>query len=156
VLVRTAAHQRVAVVEPPDATGHAAVDEPDADRGEPTRVLGVVGPLGVAAVDDEVAGRQQAGELLDRRGDELDRHHDPHDARCREGLDELGERRDVAPAALVDVVSEDRVPRPAGALGHVRAHPAEPDHAEFHLAPSGGVLRTRYGWRTTPATASAS
>jgi hypothetical protein len=44
VVRRAAAHQRVAVLQSPDASGDAAVDEPDARRGKLLGVDQVVGP----------------------------------------------------------------------------------------------------------------
>ncbi len=66
VLGGAAVHQRVAVLQAPDAAGDAAVDEADALLGELLRVLLVVRPARVAAVDDDVAGLQQLGQLVDR------------------------------------------------------------------------------------------
>ena len=53
-------HQAVAVVQPPDAAGDAAVEVADALGLEQLLVLGVVGELAVAAVDDQVALVEQA------------------------------------------------------------------------------------------------
>ena len=55
-----AGHQGIAVLEAPDAAADAAVDEADALSAELGRVLLVVGPARVAAVDDDVARRPAA------------------------------------------------------------------------------------------------
>ena len=64
VLLVAAGHQRVAVLQAPDAAGDAAVDEADALVREELGVGLVVGPARVAAVDDDVALRQQPLERL--------------------------------------------------------------------------------------------
>ena len=77
-VVRASAHQCVAVLQPPDASGDAAVDEADAALGQQRGMLLVVGPPGVAAVDDDVALGQQLGELADRGpGRVAGGHHHP-------------------------------------------------------------------------------
>ena len=55
-------HEAVAVVQAPHAAARAGVDEADASRGQTVRPAHRVAPVGVAAVDDHVARRQQLGQ----------------------------------------------------------------------------------------------
>ena len=56
VLFRTAAHQAVTVLQAPDTAGHSAIDVTDSLGTQQFCVDRVVGVLGVAAIDDEIAG----------------------------------------------------------------------------------------------------
>ena len=97
-------------------------------------MLLVVGVAGVAAVDDDVAGLEQAAELA-RRSPVVgspDGHHHPDHARLRQLLDQLLEGGDVARRRLVAVEADDRVAAAAQPLGHVAAHLAEPDETDLH------------------------
>ena len=60
-------HQAVAFLQPPDAAAGAGVDVVDALGRQRLRAPHVVVKVGVAAVDDGVAGRQQAAERGDGR-----------------------------------------------------------------------------------------
>src|SRR3954453_6323451 len=64
--VGPADHHAVADLQAPDAAGGPDVDVVDAELLELLGPLNVVGPLGVAAVDDRVALLEQFGELVDR------------------------------------------------------------------------------------------
>ena len=94
-LVGAADHQAVADLVAPDAAGGAGVDEDDAALGQRGRAPLAVGEARVAAVDEDVALAQQAGELVDRLlGDVARGHHDPDRAApLAEVRDELLERR---------------------------------------------------------------
>ena len=77
-LVGAADHQGVAVLEAPHAAAGAAVDEADALLGQRRGPADRVAEVGVAAVDDDVALGQEAGELVDRLlGGVAGRHHRP-------------------------------------------------------------------------------
>ena len=67
VLGRAADHQAVPVLLAPDAAGDADVEVADALLGEQRGVRAVVGVPRVAAVDDDVAGLEQRGQLVDGR-----------------------------------------------------------------------------------------
>ena len=92
--VRLAAdHHAVAALEAPDAAARPDVDVVDALRRQLLGAPDVVDVVRVAAVDQDVSlleERQEVGDRLvgDGRGD-----HQPDDARLRELLDEVGERR---------------------------------------------------------------
>ena len=65
--VRLAAdHQAVAALGAPDPAARADVDVVDAPLAQACRVAEVVGVVGVAAVDDRVAGLEHLGERGDR------------------------------------------------------------------------------------------
>ncbi len=140
--VGAAAHQGVAVLQAPDPAGDTAVDEPDALRGQEVGVDLVVGPLGVAAVDDQVTLAEELGELLDGvAGRVARRDHHPDDLRARQLPDHLGQARGVGDVRVA-VVADHRVPGVAQAAPHVATHLAETDESEFHEAFSlGGVVR---------------
>ena len=140
-----AEHQRIAVVQSPDAARHAAVDEAHARRRQrraaPLRVLVV----GVAAVDDHVAAREFRPDLLERElGDASGRQHQPDDARRRQacasatidarGFEHAfaGERRRAAASASKPTTLDAAARQPPR---HVAAHAAQSDDADLH---SGG------------------
>ena len=143
--VRLAAdHHAVAALEAPDAAAGAHVDVVDPLRRELLRAADVVDVVGVAAVDEDVAGLEAgsssarvssttaAGTISQMRARlrEL-----LHEVRERAGADGLlarqllhGLRRHVEDHALVAAAQQPP--------HHVRAHPSESDHAELHHAPS--------------------
>ncbi len=148
-LVVTADHHAVAVVQTPHAAGRADVDVVDAAGSQRHLAVAVVGPLGVAAVDDDVAGLQQSREFLDRllRG-VAGRNHDPDHPRpvAAQVPDHVLQRERAGGAdahelfhdRLVTVVHDDLVVRlGVDPANHVAAHLAEPYHCEFHDVPSG-------------------
>src|SRR6185437_4309670 len=145
-------HHAVADLEPPHAAGDADVDVFDALAFELLGAALVVGPTGVAAVDDRVAAIEQLGQLVDSllRG-RAGRDHDPHDPRRRELLDELSQRAraggpvpDRLPdGLLVEVEGDDLVLGVApDAVHHVAAHLAQPDKADLcHLLSPRAFVR---------------
>ena len=137
--VAAATHQGVAVLETPDATGDAAIDEADALFGQGRRVLLIIGVLGVAAVHDGVAlfevirqGRDGLG------GRSPGRDHHPHDARSRQRRAQLGQVGDVG-ELRVAVVAHDGQALLAHPGAHVATHLPESDEADLH----GRSLRVR-------------
>jgi hypothetical protein len=132
VLLVAAVHQRVAVLQAPDAARDAAVDEADALGRQLLRVLLVVRPAGVAAVHDDVTRLEQLGELVDRGlGRSARRNHHPHHTGAAELVHKLPQAVDIG-EVRVAVVSEDGVTRAANPLAHVAAHLAEADETELH------------------------
>ena len=110
--------------------GHKVVgfDRDPELRGVPR----VVGELAVAAVDDEIVGLEQAGQLVDRRiCRATGRDHHPHQAWCGEGLDHLLEAARVADLGI-EVVARDLDAGFAQPLAHVAAHLAEPHESDVH------------------------
>lgn len=142
-LVVPAHHEAVAALEAEHAAAGPDVDVVDAGvlqlRG-PTHVVAVVG---VAAVDDDVAGFEDLGDLVDDRAGEPGGDHQPHGA----GLLELGrEVRDARRARgalrgqgrhgiLVHVVDHAVVAVLHESADDVGAHPSESDHGELHPYP---------------------
>ena len=99
--------------------------------------------VGVAAVDDHVAGLEQAGQGGDGRvGGLPGRHHHPgHPGRGElggqllEGGGRLGADAGRRRAGLVgEVEGDDLVPVLDEALGHVGAHLPQADHGDLHDA----------------------
>ncbi len=110
-------------------------------RGELGRSTNVVPVVGVATVDDRVAGLQARCEIAHGRlGDLAGRDHDPRPARHVEPGDEVVERARARRALGyerrdrlgVDVVDDAGVAARMQPADDVRAHPAETDHAELH------------------------
>src|SRR5205807_9449468 len=98
----------------------------------------------VAAVDDDVARREQVPELLHGLlGDVAGGHHDPDDARWLELLHQLLQRTGAARSrrlgaghrVIARIERHDLVAASDQAYGHVPAHPTEADHAELHATP---------------------
>ena len=117
--------------------------------------LGVL-EVGVAAVDDRVAGREQRGELLDRRlGGVAGGHHQPHDAGR---LVEHGHGLRGGEAALQAlahdllglvaraVVGDDPDAGVVQPAGHVAAHAAEADDDQLAAAVSPERFSPRNIW----------
>ncbi len=134
-------HQAEAALEAPDAAARADVDVVDAFLLELLRVANVVVVVGVAAVDDRVAGLEHLGQRLDRLvGDLAGGNHHPGRARLLELGGEvrkrLGPDRAVCGERLhrvgADVVADAVVPVADQPPNHAGAHPAEPDHSELH------------------------
>ena len=133
VVVGAAAHQGVAVLQAPDAAGDAAVDEADALLGQQLGVHLVVGPLGVAAVDDQVALAEQLAERPHRlAGRVAGGHHHPHDLGGGQLLDHLLEAADVGDVGVA-VVADHGVAGVAQPGAHVAAHLAEADESDVHV-----------------------
>ena len=134
-------HQAVAALEPPHPAARADIEIMQtllAERGGPAHV---VLPEGVAAVDDRVAGREQAGERLDCafRGGPGRQHH-PHRAGRVERRDEPGKvlRRprplagERPPRRRIAVMHDAVMPGPHQPPHDVAPHPAKADDAELH------------------------
>ena len=64
--VGAADHQAIAALEAPDAAAGADIDIAQALRLQPRRLVDGVVIVGIAAVDDDVAGLQQRGDLARR------------------------------------------------------------------------------------------
>ena len=141
-----AVHQRVAVLQAPDAAGDAAVDVADLLLGEQLGVGDVVGPARVAAVDDHVALAEQVGELLDRRrGSGRRRAPSPtrpwgSAAPRRAPASESTSLTSGLRSSPTTVSPARRMP-----LAHVAAHLAEPDESDVHVASL--AVRSRRGVR---------
>src|SRR3546814_9035539 len=91
VLGRAAVHQRIAVLQAPHAAGDTTVDIADLLLLQQLGVDQVVGPAGVAAIDHDVPGAEQAAPGLDGlAGRVTGRHHHPDTLRAGQPPDEPG------------------------------------------------------------------
>src|SRR5690348_2992217 len=134
-------HLAIAALEAPDATAGADVDVMNAAWGEFLGAANVVDVVGVAAVDENVAGFEFGGEVVQRCIDHTGGDHQPDSARLAEFLYEIVERRRAGGALSAElfygvgaaVVDDALVAVFLQAAHHVGAHPAETDHAELHL-----------------------
>ena len=140
--LRAAAHhEAVAVLEPPDPTGGAGVDEQDAVLGEPGGIRSGIFVVRVAPVYHHVAGLEVLGEGVHGLFGRLARghHHPGHPGRGKlpgHLFEACGRVRPVGrhrrsrfgPEVEADhlVTLLDQSP------GHVGAHLAQPDHPDLH------------------------
>jgi hypothetical protein len=134
-------HQAVALLESPDATRRAGVDQRDPLGGQLVHQGSGLLVVGVAAVDDHIATTEEAGQGGDRRvGGLPGRHHHPGDPGGGELVGDLGEgrcrfcaERGGRVARLLGEVERNHlVPMLDEPLGHVRAHLPEADHGDLH------------------------
>ena len=134
-------HHAVAFLQAPDTTAGTDVDVMQvafAQRLGPThRVL----VHRIAAIDDDVALRQQRFELADERIDQgAGRYHQPHDSGRGKGVDRRRQRvRRFDPLLcrlrhrfLAGIVPHHPVPAAHQALCHVGAHAPESHHCKIH------------------------
>src|SRR5262245_27363812 len=133
-------HQAEAALEAEDTAARADIDVVDALTGEHLRAIDVVAVVAVAAVDDDVAGLHQVGELVDDLAGDPGRDHDPGGPRFFELLDEFVEGGGSGRAVTfelgdnfgADVVDDAVVPVPHQATDDARAHPPQSDHSKLH------------------------
>ena len=134
-------HHAVADLQTPDAAAGAGVDEVQALLLELLGAPNGIFVVGVAAVDDDIAFGQIRPQLLDGLIDGIARwNHQPDGPRRAQLFDEVRKRMS-ADGAFVDdplnrlgaaVVTDHSVAAEHKPLGHVGAHAAETDHAQFH------------------------
>jgi hypothetical protein len=99
--LRTADHQAVAALDAPHAAGSAGIEVVDAALAQRRGATHVVLEVGVAAVDDRVAGLQARGELVhDALGRRAGGNHDPRRARAsRRATNSSSDALPAAPSA---------------------------------------------------------
>src|SRR5262249_45033630 len=141
----TTGHDRVALLEAPDAATGAAVDELEAARLDPLGALHSVFPPGVAAIHEQVAWLTDLHQLVQVLiGDLASWQHQPDVARRLDFLDQILKRRRTN-GAVADrfldrsraaIEGDDFVPPKRQAVDHIAAHPAQADEAQLH-----GLLR---------------
>src|SRR5215467_14853703 len=133
-------HEAISALASPDATAGPDVDIVDALSGKLLRAADVVDVVGVATVDEDVAGRELGGELGDGRVHGSGRDHQPdgpwrlqllHEIRGRRGADRLGPR-ELFDRLRGPVVHHALMAAGEQTMNHVRAHAAESDHSELH------------------------
>ncbi len=134
-------HQAVAAVEPMHAARGPDIHVVQALGRQFAPTADIVLPEGVAAVDQRVARREQAGELGQcRLGDLAGRQHHPDRARRLELGDHVGEigrddraiRRQGRAGLGIAVVDDAVMPGAHQPAHDVATHPAEADHSKLH------------------------
>src|SRR4029077_2040709 len=88
----TADHHAVAPLQPPHAAARPDIDIVDALRRQLLGAADVVDVIGIAAVDQDVAGVESGGDAGDRLVDDACGHHQPDDSWFLQLLDEVGKR----------------------------------------------------------------
>ena len=140
-LRRAANHQTVPTIGAPDTAAGTGIHIADAVCGERRAPTHVVFEPRVAAVDDDVAGRQQCAKRRDRALRGLARrHHHPHHARLGEACDQGLERAGASGAVAghggnrvgAQVRHDARVAGFHQAARHVGAHFSETDQSNLH------------------------
>ena len=91
-VVLAADHLAVAALESPDAAAGADVHVVNAFRAEFLGAADVVVVIGIAAVDEDVAGFELGDEIVERGVDDAGGNHEPDGAGLLEFLDEVVER----------------------------------------------------------------
>ena len=143
-LLLAAHHQAVTELEPPDAAARAGVHVMEALFLELGGAPHVVVEVGVTAVNDNIAGGQQGGRLVDGLfGRGAGGHHDPDGAGSFQHGDHVLERGSSDTADLFRLFHEIRRPVVGDhavlalleASDHVHAHLPEADESEFHKIP---------------------
>src|SRR5262249_38794377 len=133
-------HEAISALASPDAPAGPDVDIVDALPAKLLRTADVVDVIGVAAVDEDVAGRELGDELGDGRVHGRGWDHQPdgawslqpfHDIRGRRGADRFGPR-ELFDRLRRPVVHHALMAAGEQAMDHVRAHTAESDHSELH------------------------
>ncbi len=134
-------HQAVALLQPPYPAAGAGVHVIDALLREGARAALRIPVVRVAAVDDRVTGGEQRLQRADRAvGDLAGGHHHPQGTWRLEfcnGEFERGRRLgtlafEELARGLRRIVADDAVSAAHQTLRHVRTHPAETNHGEFH------------------------
>src|SRR6266478_1965126 len=133
-------HLAIAALQSPDAAAGADIDVVNAPGGEFLGASNVVDVIRIAAVDDDVAGFELRGQVVQGGIHNASRNHQPDGPRLREFFHEVVERRRARRAFCAKllhgigaaVVDNALVPVLLQAAHHVGAHPAETDHAELH------------------------
>ena len=157
-LLVAADHHAVTLFEAPDAAGGANVDELKAFGGDLLIVAHRVLVVGVAAVDENVAGIEQGFKLGDGLVHRLAlRHHDPDGLAAGEVLGQVFERADADVAGFgeagdrfgVEVEADHLVAAKPQPLRHVSAHLAQADQSQLHrsssiLGSAGAKALTNY------------
>src|SRR6267142_3751038 len=140
-VVFAANHLAIAALQSPDPAACSDVDIVNAFGGELLGTADVVDVIRVAAIDDDVAGLQLRGEIMQGGIDHASRNHQPDSARLREFLHEIVERRRTAGPYAAEllhgiraaVVDDAIVPVFLQATHHIGAHSAQADHTELHF-----------------------
>ena len=135
-------HHAVAPVQAPNAAAGAHVDVADAFFGQRLGAAHVVLVIGVAAVNDDVAGLKQARQGVDRRlGNGACRQHDPDGARFLQLADKAGHvlagrgalGGELGHAGGVGVI-HDAVMSVAHQAAHdIAAHATQSNHSQLHI-----------------------
>ena len=134
-------HQTVALGQAPDPAARSGVDIMNPALRERGGAAHIVVKIRVAAIDDDVVRREEAGQSINCRfGWTAGRHHHPHGARRRERCDQRVEgRRAVRPGCFrpadgftAAIVGDDLVAGAREARHHVQSHSTEADETKLH------------------------
>jgi len=135
-------HHAIPALEAPDAAAGADVEVMNPLGLERRGAPAVIAEIRIAAVDDRVAGLEQARQLIHDPVGDCRRNHDPRVA----GLFEFGDKirecgrppgtlvLELADGVRVRVVNHTLVSVAENPANHVRAHSPESDHSELHSA----------------------
>ncbi len=143
-------HQAVAPIDAGDAAAGADVDVMVFRRREAFGAADVVAVVGVAAVDDDVAGRDAGQQFPQQVIHRAGGHHQPDGARPRHPGHQFGDRRradgiaaargdDVRHHGRLSRVDHARMSLSREAPDHVGPHATEADHSELHCDSPVGV-----------------
>jgi len=138
--VLAADHQAISALAAPDAAAGSNIHVMDALAGKVLRAPDIVHVIGIAAVDDDVPGREVREHLIDGRVHGRGGDHQPHRPWRLELLHEIDDRRRadrVGSNQFLDLLGrpvEHHTLMTTGQqpMDHVGAHTAESDHSELH------------------------
>src|SRR6185312_4579293 len=133
-------HQTIALLEPEHTAARPDIDVMDACRAQLLGPADVVLIVGIAAVDEDVAGSEPRPQLRNDAVDDRSGHHDPDRARRSQGGGELRERiggdRPIGSNRLHrflrSIVSDAFMAASDQPAHHVGAHAPEPHHSDSH------------------------
>ena len=134
-------HQAVAPLRPPDSAAGPDINVVNAFRFQLGGAANVIVVVGVAAVDNYVVVFEEWAEGLQRWIDHGRRHHHPDGAWLFQLMREVFERRrsdrplfdECLYSFRLEVVNDALVAGPLKTPHHVGSHPAQSDHAQFHV-----------------------
>src|SRR5262249_6165258 len=136
----TADHLTVTTLESPDTAARSYVDVMNAFGFELAGAANVVDVVRVATVNNDVAGANHLGELMENRIDQSSGYHQPNRARRLELRDETVQRCG-ADCAFVDerldrvgtaIVHHALVATTQEATHHIGAHSPQSNHSNLH------------------------
>ena len=133
-------HLAIAAVETPHAAAGADIDVVKALRLKLLRAANVVNVVGVAPVDQNVAGLEFRHEFMDHLIDHSGRHHQPDRARLLQSLHEVVERvraRGAFAGKLLHafraaVIHDTSVAIFLKPPHHIGTHTPQTDHSQLH------------------------
>src|SRR5581483_10544619 len=133
-------HQTIALLEPEHTAARTGIDVVDACRAQLLGPANIVLIVGIAAVDEDVAGGEPRPQLRNDAVNDGSGHHDPDRAWRLEGGGELRERvggdgairRNCLHRFPGSVIGDAFVAASYQPAHHVGAHAPEPHHSDSH------------------------